>query len=48
MISDPSRSVPFQFAKWTEQYGPVFSFKLGHRTFVIIGRHQVSIKQIIV
>ncbi|KAG2140708.1 cytochrome P450 [Suillus cothurnatus] len=39
----PKSYVPFQFAKWTEQYGPVFSFKQGHRTFVIIGRHQAAV-----
>ncbi|KAG2131618.1 cytochrome P450 [Suillus bovinus] len=38
----PKSRVPFQFAKWTEQYGPVFSLKQGHRIFVVIGRHQAA------
>ncbi|KAG2099579.1 cytochrome P450 [Suillus discolor] len=39
----PKSYVPFQFARWTEQYGPVFSLKQGHRIFVIIGRHQAAV-----
>ncbi|KAG1869668.1 cytochrome P450 [Suillus tomentosus] len=39
----PKSSVPFQFARWTEQYGPVFSLKQGPRIFVIIGRHQAAV-----
>ncbi|KAG2126118.1 cytochrome P450 [Suillus cothurnatus] len=39
----PMSYVPFQFARWTEQYGPVFSLKQGHRIFVIIGRHQAAV-----
>ncbi|KAG1807412.1 cytochrome P450 [Suillus variegatus] len=39
----PKSSVPFQFARWTEQYGPVFSLKQGHRIFVVIGRHQAAV-----
>ncbi|KAG2099581.1 cytochrome P450 [Suillus discolor] len=39
----PKSYAPFQFAKWTEQYGPVFSLKQGHRIFVIIGRHQAAV-----
>ncbi|KAG1840973.1 cytochrome P450 [Suillus tomentosus] len=38
----PKSYAPFQFARWTEQYGPVFSLKQGHRIFVIIGRHQAA------
>ncbi|KAG2099565.1 uncharacterized protein F5147DRAFT_711744 [Suillus discolor] len=34
----PKSHAPFQFARWTEQYGPVFSLKQGHRIFVVIGR----------
>ncbi|KAG1849239.1 cytochrome P450 [Suillus subluteus] len=39
----PESNAPFQFAKWTEQYGPVFSLKQGHKIFVIIGRHQAAV-----
>ncbi|KAG2097937.1 uncharacterized protein F5147DRAFT_763302 [Suillus discolor] len=39
----PKSHAPFQFVRWTEQYGPVFSLKQGHRIFVIIGRHQAAI-----
>jgi cytochrome P450 len=39
----PKSYAPFQFAKWTEQYGPVCSLKQGHRIFVIIGRHQAAV-----
>ncbi|KAG1829919.1 cytochrome P450 [Suillus variegatus] len=39
----PKSYAPFQFARWTEQYGPVFSFKQGHRIFVVIGRHQAAV-----
>ncbi|KAG1798579.1 cytochrome P450 [Suillus plorans] len=39
----PKSHVPFQFARWTEQYGPVFSLKQGHRISVIIGRHQAAV-----
>ncbi|KAG1894747.1 cytochrome P450 [Suillus fuscotomentosus] len=39
----PKSYVPFQFARWTEQYGPVFSLKQGRRIFVIIGRHQAAV-----
>ncbi|KAG1798587.1 cytochrome P450 [Suillus plorans] len=39
----PKSYAPFQFARWTEQYGPVFSLKQGHRIFVIIGRHQAAV-----
>ncbi|KAG2099603.1 cytochrome P450 [Suillus discolor] len=39
----PESYVPFQFARWTEQYGPVFSLKQGHRIFVVIGRHQAAV-----
>ncbi|KAG1798591.1 cytochrome P450 [Suillus plorans] len=39
----PKSHVPFQFARWTEQYGPVFSLKQGHRIFVVIGRHQAAV-----
>ncbi|KAG1855978.1 cytochrome P450 [Suillus subluteus] len=28
---------------WTEQYGPVFSLKQGHRIFVVIGRYQAAV-----
>ncbi|KAH7884072.1 cytochrome P450 [Phlebopus sp. FC_14] len=38
----PKSRAPFQYAKWTEQYGPVFSLKQGPRVFVIIGRHQAA------
>ncbi|KAG1852411.1 cytochrome P450 [Suillus subalutaceus] len=39
----PKSNAPFQFARWTEQYGPVFSLKQGHRIFVIIGRYQAAV-----
>ncbi|KAG1870960.1 cytochrome P450 [Suillus tomentosus] len=39
----PKSYAPFQFAKWIEQYGPVFSLKQGHRIFVVIGRHQAAV-----
>ncbi|KAG2131611.1 cytochrome P450 [Suillus bovinus] len=39
----PKSYAPLQFARWTEQYGPVFSLKQGHRIFVIIGRHQAAV-----
>ncbi|KAG1908889.1 cytochrome P450 [Suillus fuscotomentosus] len=39
----PKSHAPFQFARWTEQYGPVFSLKQGHMIFVIIGRHQAAV-----
>ncbi|KAG1895267.1 cytochrome P450 [Suillus fuscotomentosus] len=39
----PKSYVPFQFVKWIEQYGPVFSLKQGHRIFVVIGRHQAAV-----
>ncbi|KAG1794705.1 cytochrome P450 [Suillus variegatus] len=39
----PKSYAPFQFARWTEQYGPVFSLKQGHRIFVVIGRHQAAV-----
>ncbi|KAG1869131.1 cytochrome P450 [Suillus tomentosus] len=39
----PKSYVPFQFARWTEQYGPVFSLKQGPRIYVIIGRHQAAV-----
>ncbi|KAG1724553.1 cytochrome P450 [Suillus lakei] len=39
----PRSYAPFQFARWTEQYGPVFSLKQGPRIFVIIGRHQAAV-----
>ncbi|KAG2072915.1 cytochrome P450 [Suillus decipiens] len=39
----PKSYAPFQFAKWTEQYGPVFSLRQGHRIFVVIGRHQAAV-----
>ncbi|KAG1792731.1 cytochrome P450 [Suillus plorans] len=39
----PESHAPFQFARWTEQYGPVFSLKQGHRIFVVIGRHQAAV-----
>ncbi|KAG2099605.1 cytochrome P450 [Suillus discolor] len=39
----PKTYAPFQFARWTEQYGPVFSFKQGHEIFVVIGRHQAAV-----
>ncbi|KAG1792730.1 cytochrome P450 [Suillus plorans] len=39
----PESHAPFQFARWTEQYGPVFSLKQDRRIFVIIGRHQAAI-----
>ncbi|KAG1731334.1 cytochrome P450 [Suillus paluster] len=39
----PKSYAPFQFAKWTEEYGPVFSLKQGSRIFVIIGRHQAAV-----
>ncbi|KAG1817859.1 cytochrome P450 [Suillus variegatus] len=38
----PKSHVPFQFARWTEHYGPVFSLKQGHRIFVVIGSHQAA------
>ncbi|KAG1840965.1 cytochrome P450 [Suillus tomentosus] len=38
----PKSYAPIQFARWTEQYGPVFSLKQGHRIFVVIGRHQAA------
>ncbi|KAG2072928.1 cytochrome P450 [Suillus decipiens] len=39
----PKSHAPFQFAKWTEQYGPVFSLRQGHKIFVIVGRHQAAV-----
>ncbi|KAG2342598.1 cytochrome P450 [Suillus weaverae] len=39
----PKSYAPFQFTKWTEQCGPIFSLKQGHRIFVIIGRHQAAV-----
>ncbi|KAG1895682.1 cytochrome P450 [Suillus fuscotomentosus] len=39
----PKSYAPVQFARWTEQYGPVFSLKQGHRISVIIGRHQAAV-----
>ncbi|KAG2099558.1 cytochrome P450 [Suillus discolor] len=39
----PKSHAPFQFARWTEQYGPVFSLKQGHKIFVVIGRHQAAV-----
>ncbi|KAG1840951.1 cytochrome P450 [Suillus tomentosus] len=39
----PKSYAPFQFARWTEQYGPVFSLKQGHRIFIVIGRHQAAV-----
>ncbi|KAG1854460.1 cytochrome P450 [Suillus subalutaceus] len=39
----PKSNAPFEFARWTEQYGPVFSLKQGHRIFVVIGRHQAAV-----
>ncbi|KAG1785220.1 cytochrome P450 [Suillus plorans] len=39
----PKSYAPFQFARWTEQYGPMFSLKQGHRIFVIIGRQQAAV-----
>ncbi|KAG2029545.1 cytochrome P450 [Suillus americanus] len=39
----PKSYAPFQFVRWTEQYGPVFSLKQGHRIFIIIGRHQAVV-----
>ncbi|KAJ8588373.1 cytochrome P450 [Rhizopogon salebrosus TDB-379] len=39
----PKSYAPFQFAKWTEEYGPVFSLKRGPKTFVVIGRHQAAV-----
>ncbi|KAG2052323.1 cytochrome P450 [Suillus hirtellus] len=39
----PKSYVPFQFVRWTEQYGPVFSLKQGPRIFVIIGCHQAAV-----
>ncbi|KAJ8593053.1 hypothetical protein M405DRAFT_700529, partial [Rhizopogon salebrosus TDB-379] len=32
-----------QYAKWTEEYGPVFSLRQGPRVFIIIGRHQAAV-----
>ncbi|KAG1798552.1 cytochrome P450 [Suillus plorans] len=39
----PKSYAPFQFARWTEQYGPVFSLKQGHKIFIVIGRHQAAV-----
>lgn len=39
----PKSYAPFQFAKWTEQYGPVFSLRQGRGIFVVIGRHQAAV-----
>ncbi|KAG1840953.1 cytochrome P450 [Suillus tomentosus] len=39
----PKSYAPFQFARWTEQYGPVFSLKQGHTIFIVIGRHQAAV-----
>ncbi|KAG0696780.1 cytochrome P450 [Suillus ampliporus] len=39
----PKSYAPLQYAKWTEKYGPVFSFRQGPRIFVIIGRHQAAV-----
>ncbi|KAG1841634.1 cytochrome P450 [Suillus tomentosus] len=39
----PKSYAPFQFAKWTEQYGPVFSLKQGNKIVVVIGRHQAAV-----
>ncbi|KAG1798560.1 cytochrome P450 [Suillus plorans] len=38
----PKSYAPIQFARWTEQFGPVFSLRQGHRIFVVIGRHQAA------
>lgn len=32
-----------QFAAWINQYGPVISLRLGPKTMIIIGRHQVRV-----
>ncbi|KAG0697790.1 cytochrome P450 [Suillus ampliporus] len=39
----PKSYAAFQYAKWTEEYGPVFSLRQGPRIFVIIGRHQAAV-----
>ncbi|KAG2099561.1 cytochrome P450 [Suillus discolor] len=39
----PKSYAPFQFARWTEQYGPVFSLKQGNKIVVVIGRHQAAV-----
>lgn len=39
----PKSNTALQFARWTEQYGPVFSLKQGRRIFVVIGRHQAAV-----
>lgn len=39
----PKSNTALQFARWTEQYGPVFSLKQGRRVFVVIGRHQAAV-----
>ncbi|OAX38481.1 cytochrome P450 [Rhizopogon vinicolor AM-OR11-026] len=39
----PKSYAPLQFAKWTEEYGPVFSLRLGPQVFVVIGRHQAAV-----
>ncbi|KAG0696782.1 cytochrome P450 [Suillus ampliporus] len=39
----PESYAPFQYAKWTEEYGPVFSLRQGPRIFVVIGRHQAAV-----
>ncbi|KAH7912664.1 cytochrome P450 [Hygrophoropsis aurantiaca] len=38
----PKSHAPVQFAKWTEEYGPVFSLRQGPRVWVIIGRYQAA------
>ncbi|KAG0696776.1 cytochrome P450 [Suillus ampliporus] len=39
----PKSFAPFQYAKWTEEYGPIFSFRQGPSIFVVIGRHQAAV-----
>ncbi|KAG2131612.1 cytochrome P450 [Suillus bovinus] len=43
LLGNTMPNAPLQFARWTEQYGPVFSLKQGRRIFVIIGRHQAAV-----
>ncbi|KAH7906434.1 cytochrome P450 [Hygrophoropsis aurantiaca] len=38
----PKSYAPEQFAKWTEEYGPVFSLKQGSQIWIIIGRYQAA------
>ncbi|EGN94605.1 hypothetical protein SERLA73DRAFT_62286 [Serpula lacrymans var. lacrymans S7.3] len=39
----PTSYAPHQFARWTEEYGPVFSLRRGTQVYVIIGRHQAAV-----